>query len=202
MPPTAAQVRQRRLTVTLSVCALVIGCLIWAWPAAKEPVAPQGPSSTQQFISSVAAPAQQSQAQFAVPASVTIAQAILESDWASSPLTQKGNAYFGIKCTGNDGPYATGCLGQPTTECDTTGVCSDQVAQFRTYATIGDSFRDHGSLLATATRYAKAFQFSGSPDSFAQAIAVAGYATDPAYAGKLISLMQQYNLYRYDVASS
>lgn len=187
--------------VTLSVCAVVIGGLIWVWPAAKVPVAPQGPSSTQQFLSSVAAPAQQSQAQFAVPASVTIAQAILESDWASSPLTRKGNAYFGIKCTGSDGPYATGCLDQPTTECDASGACSDQVAQFRIYATVSDSFRDHGKLLATAARYNKAFQFKTDPNGFAQAIAAAGYATDPAYADKLIALMQQYNLYQYDIAA-
>ena len=144
-----------------------------------------------------AGPAQASQREFKVPASVTLAQAILESGWGKSKLAVQDRNYFGIKCFGGPGGYAAGCRDYPTTECG-SGGCGKTTASFRTYRTAADSFADHGAFLVSNSRYRPAFAHTGDPDRFAQEIAKAGYATDPAYPTKLIGLMRTHDLSRYD----
>ncbi|PRZ40767.1 flagellar protein FlgJ [Antricoccus suffuscus] len=156
------------------------------------------PSLPAQFIKAAVGPAQASEREYGVPTSVALAQAILESNWAQSELTREGNAYFGIKCGKDNGKYATGCLKKPTSECQPDGTCTKVIDSFRTYATATDSFRDHGLFLASNDRYAKAFLYSANPDQFSREIALAGYATDPGYADKLIALMTKFNLYQYN----
>lgn len=158
------------------------------------------PSLPTEFIKFTAVPAQTGEKEYGVPTSVSIAQAILESNWAQSVLTKEGNAFFGIKCGDNNGPYAIGCLKKTTAECDMTGACHDEIASFRAYSTPADSFRDHGSFLASNKRYTNAFAYTKDADQFTREIATAGYATDPDYAAKIIALMQQYNLYQYNGA--
>ena len=68
------------------------------------------------FINAVAPMAQESQRIYGVPASVTLAQAILESGWGGSTLSRYGQAYFGVKCSSDTGPYATNCVKLPTWE--------------------------------------------------------------------------------------
>jgi flagellum-specific peptidoglycan hydrolase FlgJ len=63
---------------------------------------------------------------------------------------------------------------------------------------MADSFRDHNRLLATAPRYATAMQYVHNPRQFIREVHRAGYATDPDYATKVIDIMDQYDLYRYD----
>ena len=63
---------------------------------------------------------------------------------------------------------------------------------------MADSFRDHGHFLRHNSRYAAAFRYSGDADEFLRQIWRAGYATDPKYVDKVIGLMRQYDLYRYD----
>jgi hypothetical protein len=131
-----------------------------------------------------------------VPASVTIAQAILESGWGRSALARDGNSQFGIKCFGWPGPIAIGCRSYATSECDSTG-CHPSVASFRMYRNLADSFADHDRFLRVNPRYQIALAVTADPDLFAQRLQQAGYATDPTYAAKLIGLMHTYNLYQY-----
>jgi uncharacterized protein YraI len=158
---------------------------------------PVGSMTNAQYIAAAVAPAQQGYREFHVPASVTIAQSILESSWGRSGLTASDRNYFGIKCFGGSpGPIASGCHTYATYEC--TPGCYPTYASFRTYASITDSFRDHGSFLTTNSRYRPAFNYSNNADQFLYEIKRAGYATDPNYVSKVQNLMRQYNLYQYD----
>jgi flagellar protein FlgJ len=132
-----------------------------------------------------------------VPASVTIAQAILESGWGRSGLSLVDHNYFGIKCFGSPGTIAIGCRSYPTTECN-GNRCYRTTAQFRVYRTTADSFADHGRFLVVNQRYRKAFAYLKDPNRFAIEIHKAGYATSPTYSKNLIALMKLYNLYRFD----
>jgi flagellar protein FlgJ len=155
------------------------------------------PRAHGKFISWAAKRARASRSRYKVPVSVTVAQAINESGWGRSSLTTQGNAYFGIKCFGTPGPLATGCRPYNTRECDDDD-CFDTTATFRVYRTGARSFMDHGRFLKVNPRYRKAFDYTGQPNRFAREIHRAGYATDPNYSDKLIRLMRQYNLYRFD----
>jgi flagellum-specific peptidoglycan hydrolase FlgJ len=177
-----------------------------AIPACPPPVgptaaAPSGPLtivSNAAFLAAAAVPAQASQREFKVPASVTLAQAILESSWGKSGLSLNDRNYFGMKCFGSPGPIAVGCHDYKTNECDLT-KCWQIVDSFRVYASATDSFRDHGRQLSSMSRYAAAFQYTKDADRFAAEIHKGGYATDPQYTTKLVKIMTQYNLYQYDL---
>lgn len=150
------------------------------------------PASGNAFIDSVAADAIRSQRETGVPASVTMAQAILESGWGCSGLSKRANNYFGIK---GDGP--AGHVTMRTREV-INGQSVYVDANFRRYNSAQESFTDHGEFLRRNSRYARAFDHTDNPEQFAREIARAGYATDPNYANSLIQIMRQYNLGRYD----
>jgi Mannosyl-glycoprotein endo-beta-N-acetylglucosaminidase len=171
---------------------------VCAPPPAVIPTGPLSTASKSAFIASAVPAAQQSQREYRVPTSVTLAQAILESGWGRSTLSQNDRNYFGMKCFGSPGPIAIACHTYSTNECDATH-CFTTTASFRVYATTNDSFRDHGRLLATNSRYRAAFAYTHNPNQFAAEIHKAGYATDPQYTTKLVGLMTQYNLYQYDL---
>jgi len=182
-------------------------------PATKEPVAappplqltqeenlpdPPGASRSQrEFILSIAPGARQSQRETGVPASVTLAQAILESDWGRSKLTVDAKNLFGIKAFGRGG--TAGIYNINTWEVSGGG---DMVvmAGFKAYNSLSDSIVDHGHWFLDNSRYAPALEVKNDPRAFAWAIANAGYATDPGYAPKLINLMDKFNLYAYDAS--
>jgi flagellar protein FlgJ len=149
------------------------------------------------FIRWAAKHARASRRSYRVPVSVTIAQAINESGWGRSALTTDGNAYFGIKCFGTPGPIAAGCRPYDTHECDDDD-CFATTGTFRVYRRAAHSFRDHGRFLTVNPRYDRAFRYTNNPNRFAREIHKAGYATDPRYSDKLIALMREYNLYRFD----
>lgn len=137
-------------------------------------------------------------AEYGIPASVTAAQSILESGWGASLLAVERNNYFGFKCvSGRPGPIASGCHEYPTTEC--TPECGPAVAHFRVYPSMAESFRDYGRLISTSKYYAHALPFADDADAFIREVAKR-YATDPAYAGKVTRLMEQYDLYRLDAS--
>jgi flagellar protein FlgJ len=150
----------------------------------------------QQFLNSAAQAAMTASARTGVPASVTVAQAILESDWGRSTLSQSASNYFGIKATGGLGN--DGVVWMPTGEFDASGQAYQTTSPFRAYRSLADSLVDHDLMLGTAQRYSSAMQAAKDPRQFAQLLAAAGYATDPAYADKLIALMDRYDLYRLD----
>ncbi len=166
------------------------------WCGQDAAVAAHG--GTAGFISSSAEAARESQRQHKVPASVTLAQAILESGWGRSTLTRDDHNYFGMKCFGSPGPLAIGCRNYATHECSGQN-CWSTHDDFRSYRSTKDSYVDHGRQLSSMSRYAEAMKHAGDPDRFAREVHAAGYATSPAYADKLIELMRQYNLYQYDV---
>ena len=151
--------------------------------------------SGQGFIGRCVEPARETQRMYGVPASVTIAQAILESGWGGSELATRANNYFGIKCAAVASPHQIGCIDKATWE-HLNGNDVTMTASFRRYASMRDSFLDHG-LFLTKPRYAAAFK-AATPDEFARRIWQAGYATDPQYPAKLVRLMDQYELRQYD----
>jgi flagellar protein FlgJ len=172
-------------------------CAPPAPPAAAAVPGPVGTWTNAKFIAISAAPAQQGWREFGVPASVTMAQAILESGWGRSGLSANDRNYFGIKCFNQTpGPIHTGCHTYATYECQPT--CAPTTASFRVYASMTDSFRDHGRFLTVNSRYKPAFVYTRDANNFVIAIAKAGYATSPTYAANLTKLMTQYNLYQYD----
>lgn len=162
-------------------------------PARKLPQL--GNTPQEQFIASIAEAAVDSADQTGVPASVTIAQAILESYWGSSRLAHDANNYFGIKAQPKGG--SAGSVRFDVWEViGGRNVVQNQA--FRAYNTVAESFVDHGLFFLDNPRYASAMAAKDDAKQFAREINRDGYATDPAYAGKLIALMDRYNLYRYD----
>jgi flagellum-specific peptidoglycan hydrolase FlgJ len=159
------------------------------------PNAASGTGAEQAFIHEIAPGAVASQRRYGVPASVTIAQAILESGWGQSQLATKDHNLFGIKGTG---PAGSDPL--PTLEYQ-GGQQATQASAFRVYSNATQSIEDHGKHLATSPYYRTTMAERRDPDAFAAAL-TGVYATDPDYGAKLISLMKRYDLYRYDVPAS
>jgi LysM repeat protein len=171
--------------------------VLTAAPHANELPLPPGVARYQrEFILSVAPGARESQRKTGVPASVTLAQAILESDWGRSKLTREANNLFGIKA--QNGPGSAGTYEINTDEVD-DGEIITVMAAFKAYTSLADSIVDHGRWFHENSRYRKALEVKNDPRAFAYAINAAGYATDPDYAPKLIDLMDRFNLYAYDL---
>lgn len=124
---------------------------------------------------------------YRIPASITLAQGILESGAGMSELARRSNNHFGIKChRGWKGAsvYAAD---------DTPNDC------FRSYTSVEDSYRDHAEFLLAGVRYRALFELSITDyKGWARGLQKSGYATDRAYANKLIKLIEDYALYRYD----
>jgi hypothetical protein len=122
-----------------------------------------------------------------VPASITLAQGIIESGSGQSALAVEGNNHFGIKCH-------TSWKGKTMlADDDRKNEC------FRVYDSAEESFRDHSDFLRYRDRYKFLFDFKTDDyKSWAYGLKQAGYATDPSYAAKLIKCVEDYNLTRYD----
>lgn len=124
-----------------------------------------------------------------VPASITLAQGIIESRSGLSALAAKSNNHFGIKCHGWTGRKVYYDDDRPN-EC------------FRAYDSPEESFKDHSDFLRYNDRYKFLFDLPVTDyKSWAYGLKKAGYATDPTYAVKLISYIEQYDLSRFDVMS-
>jgi len=126
---------------------------------------------------------------YGIPASITLAQGVFESAAGQSRLARLGNNHFGIKCHGWRGEAIYH-------DDDRTGEC------FRAYPTPYDSFEDHSKFLKNGKRYQRLFTLKRTDyKGWARGLKAAGYATNPAYADRLIDLIQLYKLYRYDTAT-
>jgi flagellar protein FlgJ len=154
----------------------------------------------QAYVGAAAPIALRIRAAYDIPASVTVAQSILESNWGRSKLSTAELNYFGFKCVRptSPGPLALRCARYQTSEC-VPAPCHPVDAFFRSYASADDSFRDYGRLLTTSPNYAAALPVRTDPDAFIRAVA-RKYATDPEYANKVIRLMDLYDLRRFDAA--
>ena len=125
-----------------------------------------------------------------IPASITLAQACLESGFGTSRLAREGNNHFGIKCHDYKGR-------KMYVDDDVKDDC------FRVYDRVEDSFQDHSDFLRFRSRYA--FLFDLDPTDYkgwAYGLKAAGYATDPQYAVRLIDLIERYGLQQYDTVVS
>ena len=121
-----------------------------------------------------------------IPASITLAQALLESGAGKSELARKSNNHFGIKCHDWEGD-------RTYHDDDEAGEC------FRVYKHVRDSYEDHSIFLASKERYAFLFKFDQTDYvSWARGLKRAGYATSPTYADKLIEIIERYGLDRFD----
>ena len=122
-----------------------------------------------------------------VPASITIAQGLLESSAGKSLLAVEGNNHFGIKCHNNWNGKTI------HKDDDAKGEC------FRAYRKPEQSFRDHSDFLRYRDRYKFLFSYEITDyKSWCYGLQKAGYATDPSYASKLIKIIEDYSLWRYD----
>lgn len=124
---------------------------------------------------------------YGIPASITLAQGLLESDAGRSMLAVEGNNHFGIKC------HSDWTGKKMYHDDDRRDDC------FRVYRNVEGSFEDHSLFLTTHSRYA--FLFDLKPTDYvgwARGLKKAGYATNPAYAEKLIEIIERYNLDMYD----
>ena len=153
-----------------------------------------GTAAQQAFIDAIAPGALAAQRQYGVPAAVTIAQAIDESGWGQSQLATQDNNLFGIKGTGPAGSVVR------TTQEYQNGQPVTVNAPFRVYGNVSQSITDHSLLLATGSAYQRAMADRRSPDAFANDL-TGVYATDPSYGASLITIMRQYNLYRFDTGT-
>ena len=130
-----------------------------------------------------------------VPASITIAQAALESGWGESALTKMGNNLFGIKA---DSLWRGQTLTMTTKEF-IKGQWVVVPALWRKYPRWQDSIDDHAAFLKLNPRYKPCFLCT-TAQAFAHALTQTGYATDPDYANKLIALMNRHQLQSLDGA--
>jgi flagellum-specific peptidoglycan hydrolase FlgJ len=139
------------------------------------------------YISDYKEIAKENMRQHGVPSSITLAQGILESGSGLGSLSRKANNHFGIKCHKEwNGP----------------SVRHDDDAEqecFRKYDHPSESYKDHSLFLTSRSRYNSLFSLpKGDYVAWAKGLKAAGYATDPKYPDKLISLIERYQLHQYD----
>ncbi len=126
-----------------------------------------------------------------VPAAITLAQGLLETESGNSPLVKKSNNHFGIKCKSN------WTAGGVTHDDDAIGEC------FRLYKTADESYRDHSNFLRAGERYAFLFKLDVKDyKAWAYGLKKAGYATNPKYPMILIKHIEQYNLQQYTLSAA
>ena len=147
------------------------------------------------WLKSMVPAAQEAELQYGVPASVTLAQCILESGWGQSGLAREANNFFGIKAEHLDQPDT---YREFLTAEYVHGSREMLEAEFEFYPDAAASFVDHARLLATAPRYAPAMAAKGDPVKFAQQLQLCGYSTSPVYATELQQLMVEHSLAQYD----
>ena len=143
-------------------------------------------SKTEKYIYTYKEIAQNEMRLYNIPASITLAQGILESGNGSGRLSVQANNHFGIKCHGWTGKKIYH-------DDDRKQEC------FRKYKDAKYSFRDHSLFLSERKRYAKLFKLKKEDyKGWAKGLRDAGYATDRKYPQKLISLIERYKLYEFD----
>lgn len=169
--------------------SIFISILMFVLTAFSQPAADQTPQA--RYVEKYSRLAVEEMYRSGVPASITLAQGLLESRYGLSELATKGNNHFGIKCH-NDWQG-----GKVYHDDDRKGEC------FRKYDSPEQSFRDHSDFLRYRDRYKFLFDLEVNDyKGWAYGLKKAGYATDPSYPTKLIKLIEEYRLYMYDIAPS
>lgn len=150
------------------------------------------------FLEAVGPAARTSQCRTAIPASITLAQAALESGWGRSQLAREGCNLFGVKA---DKSWRGATLILPTKEFvgDRWQIVE---AIWRKYPDWEDAIDDHARFFYLNPRYHVALRQVRDAHAFARALQICGYATDPHYAEKLWSVVQSRRLTQYDAPES
>lgn len=125
---------------------------------------------------------------YTIPASITLAQGMLESSFGTSDLAKFANNHFGIKCHKEwEGPVFI-------KDDDQKDEC------FRKYESVLDSYTDHSMFLKSRSCYSSLFELNHTDyKGWAKGLKAAGYATDPRYEKQLLELIEAYKLYKYDI---
>jgi flagellar protein FlgJ len=155
-----------------------------------EKALPVSDETKQRFFETILPQAQAAGRELGVDPRAIIAQAALETGWGTSKPADAGggsNNLFGIKAGGRWQGASVAAMTQEYT----AGVANDEVARFRAYGSEADSIKDYVSLLRDNPRYSAALNTGGDIHAFATALQRGGYATDPDYANKLVSIAQQ-----------
>lgn len=162
--------------------------LSFIWIGISPAISQHKNSNYEKYIKKYSLIAVQHQKLYRIPASITLAQGILESGAGNSELARKSNNHFGIKCHDWKGASVRH-------DDDLRGEC------FRKYKNPEQSYEDHARFLTERPRYASLFKLKVTDyKGWAKGLQICGYATDRAYANRLIKLIEDYDLYRYDVA--
>ncbi len=163
-----------------------IFCLLFFIATLAEAATQRKIPSYEKYIKTYSALAIEQQKKYKIPASITLAQGLLESGAGQSDLARRSNNHFGIKC------HSDWRGGRVYHDDDLRGEC------FRKYKRVEDSYEDHSKFLKHS-RYDRLFQLKITDyKGWARGLQKCGYATDRAYANKLIKVIEDYELYRYD----
>ncbi|MEO7031026.1 MAG: flagellar assembly peptidoglycan hydrolase FlgJ [Herbaspirillum sp.] len=176
-----------------------MGARAGALPPRANPMLPLGntvaanssqPAHVQAFLTRLGPEAAQASRSTGIPAKFMLGQAALESGWGKRQIVAadgtSSHNLFGIKATGN----WKGRVMEATTTEYVNGVPQRKVEKFRAYDSYADSFRDYANLLRSNPRYENVLANAQDVKGFANGLQRAGYATDPNYASKLISIIE------------
>ncbi len=147
---------------------------------------PKSNPAYQKYIEKYCDLAMMHQREYKIPASIKLAQAIMESGGGKSDLARRSNNHFGIKCHGWKGKSVSH-------DDDLRGEC------FRKYKTVEESYKDHSLFLTERPYYKDLFKLKiDDYTAWAKGLQKSGYATDKSYANRLIKIIEDYELYKYD----
>lgn len=150
-----------------------------------------GDSPQERYIAKFSGIAVSEMKRTGIPASITLAQGMLESRYGLSTMATEGHNHFGIKC------HSTWKGKRMYYDDDAPQEC------FRVYPDDAQSYRDHSDFLRYWDRYKPLFELAPTDyKGWAHGLKKAGYATDPQYASKLIKIIEDYGLYRFDTGSA
>jgi flagellum-specific peptidoglycan hydrolase FlgJ len=150
------------------------------------PTAAKRLTNTEQYIKRFKSVAVQEMKRYGIPASITLAQGILESASGNSELSRLHNNHFGIKCKSSSQKCANYADDKPTD-------------QFRVFKSAWYSYREHSILLSSSSRYASLFKLKKTDyKRWARGLQRAGYATSKNYGRSLIKIIERYNLQKFD----
>lgn len=183
------------LLLACSLLALVSACTVSKTTASSKPPTTSssssaatkytitGPSNAVAYVEQYKGIAVAESIRTGIPASIKLAQGILESGYGSSPLAKKSNNHFGIKC-------GSGWSGKTI---QYKGSC------YRVFKNGNDGYKEHSNFLKKGSRYQDLFKLKRNDyKGWAKGLRKAGYATNPKYPSILIELIERYKLYNYD----
>ena len=186
----------RPRTLSLYRLAVIIGCITLAsspvlverMEAGKTEV--RNLDACEEYIQAYHQAAIHQQTRHRIPASITLAQGLLESSAGKSYLAIQGNNHFGIKCGNWTGDYLY-------------KQDDGRLERFRKYTSVEQSYEDHSHFIADRAHYKSLFELKPTDYvGWAHGLKRCGYASDPKYASKLIELIERYELHAYDLASA